>query len=304
MSDGRAAFKAEESTAYDEAAERFAVLSERYAGDLAARLLDLAEVRPGQRILDVGTGTGVVASAAAARAGADGHVVGIDISSAMLAQARARSGSRADRIEYRLMDAEALQLEDGTFDAVVSLFALLHLPDPRRAVGEMYRVLRPGGWAVVGVGSGAPVSLRGLVHRLGRLGGLWAERRGLRLTAPQALESMLDRRTGSDEGAAAHWKAHAHEHGPHELPGLFREAGFTGVSSLWQGRDLPVSTPEEFWDLQRTFSSRARRYLSVAPPALVDDVRREVMAGGRAVLDRGGRLVYPQGVSFVRAHRP
>jgi hypothetical protein len=65
-----------------------------------------------------------------------------------------------------------------------------------------------------------------------------------------------------------------------------------------------VGTPEEFWDLQRTFSSRARRHLSAAAPALLEELRREALAEARAVLDRGGRLVYPQGVSFVRARRP
>src|SRR6185503_11997657 len=106
------------------------------------------------------------------------RVVGIDISEAMLARARERAAARglAERITLRTMDAEALAFDDAAYDVVVSLFALLHLPDPLRALREMRRVLRPGGRLVVGVGSGAPVSIQGLVHRAGRLRDLWNER--------------------------------------------------------------------------------------------------------------------------------
>ena len=306
MTDGALEFKAEEAAAYDEAAERFAALSERYAGDLAVLLVERAVIGAGDRVLDVGTGTGVVAAAAAARVGAGGRVVGVDISGAMLSRARQLAAARglADRVDYRLMDAEALQLEDQSFDAVVSLFALLHVPDPLRALREMRRVLRPGGRLVVGVGSGAPRSLRGLVHRLGRLGGLWKEKRGRRLVAPASLESLLARRLGHEEGASAHWADHARAHGPDALPRLAGEAGFAHVETSWQGRDLPVAGPGEFWDLQRTFSSRARRRLAEAPPDVVDSLRREMVAASEAVLARGGDLVYPQGVLLVAARNP
>jgi SAM-dependent methyltransferase len=297
------AFKAEESGAYDEAADRFAALSERYSGDLARRLVELAGLAPGERVLDVGTGAGLLAAAAAPRAG---RVLGIDISAALLDRARGIADARGlgGHVEYRLMDAEALTLEDASFDAAVSLFALLHLPDPLRALQEMRRVLRPGGRLVVGVGSGAPVSLAGLAHRAGRLGALWQERRGRRLVAPGSLESLLTRRLGHDEGASAHWQEHAREHGAAGLARLVGDAGFADVQSSWQGRDLEVATASEFWDLQRTFSSRARRRLADVPPALLEELRREMEAESAAVLARGGRLVYPQGVLFVRARRP
>jgi SAM-dependent methyltransferase len=306
MTDGIAEFKAEEAGAYDEAAERFAALSERYAGDLAARLVEMAEVGAGARVLDVGTGAGVVAAAAAPRVGPEGRVLGVDISEAMLSRARGLAAARglADRVDYRLMDAESLAFEDQSFDRVVSLFALLHMPHPLKALQEMRRVLRPGGRLAVGVGSGAPVSLSGLVHRFGRLGGLWKERRGRRLVAPRSLETLLLRQTGAAPGASAHWADHARGHGPHAVPRLVREAGFADVQVSWEGRDLHVSGPEEFWDLQRTFSSLARRRLAEMVPAAVDELRREMIAASEAVLARGGDLVYPQGVLFVHARQP
>jgi SAM-dependent methyltransferase len=306
VTDANAAFKAEEQGAYDEAAGRFAALGERYAGDLAAHLVALAHIAPGERVLDVGTGGGVVALAAAAAAGPSGRVAGIDISEAMLTRARDAAEGRglAERLELRAMDAEALAFGEGTFDAVVSHFALLHLPDPLRALVEMRRVLRPGGRLAVGVGAGAPLSLRGLVHRAGRVRDLWDERRGRRLTAPGALESLLSERLGPDEGASAHWQSHAATHGPGDLPRLLAQAGFADVEASWLGRDLEIASADEFWDLQRTFSSRARRRLAGVAPAALDDLRRALAERSGAVLARGGRLVYPQGVSLLRARRP
>jgi SAM-dependent methyltransferase len=299
-------FKTEEARAYDEAAERFADLSERHAKGFAAHLVELAGVKPGDRVLDVGTGTGLVAAAAAERAGAGGRIVGIDISEAMVRRARERAaaGGLGERVEYRLLDAEALTLPDESFDVVVSLFALLHLPAPQRALGEMRRVLRVGGRAAVGVGSGAPWPWARLAQGVRRLGTLWSERRGRRLVAPGALEALMAARLGPDHGASAHWDAHARDHAPQALRGLMTGAGFADVRASWRGRDTAIPTAGEFWDVQRTFSSRARRRLSEAPASFVEDLRRQMEARSEAVLGRGGHLVYPQGVLFLSAVRP
>jgi ubiquinone/menaquinone biosynthesis C-methylase UbiE len=101
-------------------------------------LLDAARVGPGVRVLDVATGPGYVAAAAARRGAA---VVGVDFSAAMLAEARRHH----PEVEFQAGDAEALPFPDGTFDAVVMSFGLLHLGRPDQALAEAHRVLRPGG---------------------------------------------------------------------------------------------------------------------------------------------------------------
>jgi ubiquinone/menaquinone biosynthesis C-methylase UbiE len=101
-------------------------------------LLDAAAVGPGKRTLDVATGPGYV-SAKVAERGADG--VGIDIAQAMVELARLRH----PELEFRTGDAEALPFEDGSFDAVIANFVLLHLGRPERAAAEFARVLAPGG---------------------------------------------------------------------------------------------------------------------------------------------------------------
>jgi ubiquinone/menaquinone biosynthesis C-methylase UbiE len=81
----------------------------------ARGLVDLADPRPGERVLDVACGTGAVARAAARRVGADGTVTGVDVNAGMLATARATDAA----IEWRQADASALPFSDRTFDVVL-----------------------------------------------------------------------------------------------------------------------------------------------------------------------------------------
>jgi len=98
----------------------------------------------GMRVLDVATGTGVVADGAAARGASE--VVAVDFSAAMLEQARAVAEAHPSGVVTLLEgDAAALPLPDESFDAVVIGFGLLHLPDPASALAEAHRVLKPGG---------------------------------------------------------------------------------------------------------------------------------------------------------------
>ena len=113
----------------------------------AVVLADAAEIGQGQRVLDVGCGTGVVARAAARRVGPEGRVVGLDINPRMLAVAR----RVAPEIEWHHGDAGDLPFEDGAFDVVVSQFAAMFFPDPALAVREMWRVLAPRGRLAIAV---------------------------------------------------------------------------------------------------------------------------------------------------------
>src|ERR1043165_3462809 len=108
----------------------------------AARLVRFAGVKSGQRVLDVGCGTGV-AAVTAARRGA--KVSGLDLTPELLERARENSEIAGVDIDWRQGDAEALPFKDGEFDVVLSQFGHMFAPRPDVTVGEMLRVLKPGG---------------------------------------------------------------------------------------------------------------------------------------------------------------
>jgi ubiquinone/menaquinone biosynthesis C-methylase UbiE len=107
----------------------------------APHLCDLAAVGPGQRVLDVACGTGIVARVAADRLGGAGQVVGVDLNDAMLTVARR---VRPD-LEWRQGNAEALPFPTASFDRVLCQMALMFFPDRAQALREMRRVAAVGG---------------------------------------------------------------------------------------------------------------------------------------------------------------
>jgi arsenite methyltransferase len=101
---------------------------------------------PGERVLDVGCGPGFYCAELLEDVGDLGSVVGLDGSAAMLALAARRCG---DRVELREADATSLPVEDASFDAVLSIQVQEYVPDVAASLGELHRVLRPGGRALV-----------------------------------------------------------------------------------------------------------------------------------------------------------
>jgi demethylmenaquinone methyltransferase/2-methoxy-6-polyprenyl-1,4-benzoquinol methylase len=113
--------------------------------------MQLTGVRAGQRVLDLASGTGDLAARLAGLVGPDGLVVMSDINAAMLAQGRDRmlDDGRVGNVRYAQINAETLPFPDGTFDCVTIGFGLRNVTHKERALAEMYRVLRPGGRALV-----------------------------------------------------------------------------------------------------------------------------------------------------------
>lgn len=110
--------------------------------DMHVALVEALAPRPGERWLDVGCGSGNLAELAA---GAGARVTGIDLSPRLIDVARSRAEDGGYEIEYRVGDAENLDVEDASFDKVVSSVAMIFAPDHEAAARELARVTRPGG---------------------------------------------------------------------------------------------------------------------------------------------------------------
>jgi ubiquinone/menaquinone biosynthesis C-methylase UbiE len=121
--------------------------NEAFMGRFADLALEAASLEAGDLVVDVATGPGTLAVRAAKTAK---RVVAVDYADAMLERLRARvDKENLTNIEVKRMDGMRLELESDTFDAAFSMFGLIFFPDRRRGFGELYRVLKPGGRAVV-----------------------------------------------------------------------------------------------------------------------------------------------------------
>ena len=137
---------------WDKAAASYEASWERQLAPAHRTLLEEADIRSGERVVDIACGTGLVTFAAADAVARWGMVFGTDLSAQMVEQGRARARERGYRhVWFERADAEALQFPSGVFDAALCALGLMYVPDPDAAVVEMARVLTPGGRAVAAV---------------------------------------------------------------------------------------------------------------------------------------------------------
>jgi ubiquinone/menaquinone biosynthesis C-methylase UbiE len=189
-------------------------------GPCAEDLVAAANVEPGDKVLDVACGTGVVTREAAHRTGSSADVTGADINEAMLDTARQfaiRHGM--PDIHWELCDAASMPFADATFDVVLCQQGLQFMPDRPAAVAEMARVLVPGGRLAISVWkSASPFG--------------------------SALRSVLDRAFG--EGTTASWQAASSLGDRDELRSLAENAGFSNCHVRFDVKVARHPDPEAF----------------------------------------------------------
>lgn len=240
---------------------------------VAERLLSVAALRPGERVLDVGCGTGVVTRLAAERVGPEGVVSGLDVDPAMLAVARSVAPPSSG-IEWHAASAESMPLPDGTFDAVLCQMSLQFVPERLAALEEMRRVLAPGGRLVLNVPGPASPPFESLAEAMGRH------------VSPEAV--------GFVQAVFA-------LHDETEIEGLLRDAGFRNVEVTAETGELTVPAPKEFLR-QYVGSTLLAMVVAAADGEARAALERDVIDQWRGFED-GDRMIFPQRVVFATARR-
>ncbi|HEX6507305.1 MAG TPA: bifunctional demethylmenaquinone methyltransferase/2-methoxy-6-polyprenyl-1,4-benzoquinol methylase UbiE [Chloroflexota bacterium] len=159
--------------------------------------VEVAGIRPGDRVLDVATGTGDLALELATKAGPKGHVVGIDFAEPMLTHARRKAAGKALPLSFVPGDALNLPFSDASFSAVTCAFGLRNLDDRQRGIEEMTRVATPGGRVVVLelTPPTNPLARQYMDHVIPLLGQLLARARDAYTYLPESVGEFPDART-------------------------------------------------------------------------------------------------------------
>ncbi|WP_136660143.1 class I SAM-dependent methyltransferase [Nitratireductor sp. XY-223] len=184
------------ATTYNHAADTFDAAPLGFWERHGKKAVELARLRHGESVLDIGCGTGASAFPASQAVGPTGKVTGVDFAEKMIDVARRKADEgRRRNVEFRCLDMRSMPFRERSFDAVISVFSVFFVDDMEKLVADLWSLLKPGGRLVVTVWGphafepGGPV----FFEELERLGGSaprgpvpWA-----RLTTPDGLADLL-----------------------------------------------------------------------------------------------------------------
>lgn len=216
---------------WDTAAQHYEQTAHPFTARYAETALALVSLTAASRVLDVAAGTGALALLAA-RTGA--QVLATDFSSGMIARIAAKN---LPNVEARVMDGQALALEDASFDAAFSIFGVIMFPDWRKGLAEMARVTRPGGHGVIATWreqGAATFLLLGQIRRR-----LFPDRQGM--TMPVAVQVLSEPADFACELIAAGYRGPRIESVTHDymldLAALAEPDSLFGMSPDWTSLD-------------------------------------------------------------------
>jgi ubiquinone/menaquinone biosynthesis C-methylase UbiE len=212
------------TAAYDAAAELFDAPPLSYWAYFGERLVERAGLRAGEIVLDVCSGSGASALPAAQAVGAGGRVIGLDLSSGMIALARAKAAAASlPNLEFRQADFDQAYFRNASFDAVLCGFGLCFFPDMRTTLQKMWRLLRPGGRLAItswGEDSFEPG------HTI-----FW--------NAVREVRPDLYKETHNRDRLSS----------PELVRAVFEQAGIPAVAVAHEKRDQPLDSPEDWWTI-------------------------------------------------------
>ena len=235
------------------------------ARHISERLVELAHVEPGSRVLDIAAGYGEPSLTAARVAGPDGRVVSTDISAEMLAHARERaSAAGLENLEFVESEGAALDFPDDSFDAAVSRWGIIFEPDGEGTAARVRRFLRPGGrFAICSWGTPDEVPFLSIPMRTAM------QRLGVP-PPPPGTPGPLSRPT------------------PEALAGLLEGGGFSGVEVERAEATFTWESPEEFTTFVREIAPPISVMLTPHPQDVQDETWAAITSAVAEHTDSGG----------------
>ena len=264
---------------FDELADSYDAVGVEFFAPIGEALVEVLQLRPGERVADLGCGKGAFLLPAARAVGSSGRAVGVDVSPVMVATVR-RSAEAAGllQVEAHVDDAQAPSLEPGAFDAVAACLVLFFLSDPLEALRAWSELLRPGG--------------RIGVSTFGALGSTW--RAVDDVFTPYLPADLLTARTSGVRGPFASDEG---------MAGLFAAAGLTGIRTSTLHLAVRFRDAEQ-WHAFSMSSGQRALWLAIPPqerPAVRAEAERRLAA---AADPDTGEYVLHQDVRFTVGRRP
>ena len=242
---------------------------------VSVELLRSAALRPGERVLDVGCGTGIIARQAATAVGTTGAVTAVDVADDMIAVARAQPAPRGAPIVWRQGDATSLPFTDGSFDVVLCQMSLMFVEDRAAAIREMHRVLSDQGRVVVST----PGSIQPTFELME--------------------QAIVDHISPSLAGFV---RMVFSMHDPANLEALLRDGGFADVESTVYTATFDLPSPAEFlW--QYINLTPMAPFVAESPRAAQDAMEAQVVETWQPYV-RDGRTPVDQPMVLATGVRP
>ena len=260
--------------------EKWDRLFEEQAGYLNHRLVADARLRQGHAVLDVGSGTGYPAILAAQTVGASGSVTGIDLAGDMLAVAQ-RKAKRLGllNVTFRTGDATTLPFETASFDAVISRFCLMFLPDVPKASTEIARVLKPNRWFAVMVWTSP--------ERNPRIGlSMAAMKQVFDLPPPDPTAPGIFRLAKSGE-----------------LAGMLQEAGLVDITEQEFLAEWSYESPEHYYSTMMEIAAPVQNLMAGCSDSQRQEVKRLILEAASAYR-QGDRITFPIAVRVLAGRKP
>ena len=275
-------FKAGQKQQWDAAAQGWlkwaSVFEDQWKG-VNERLINLAVIQTGDRVLDIATGVGDPALSVARHVGPEGLVIGIDQSPQMVALAEERAAKAGlENVKFRQMDAEALDLPRNSFDAVVCRWGFMLLPDLSSTLGQIRHLLVPGGALAAAVWD-TPQNVPFLSLPMGIAQRVFQ----LQPSPPQAPSPF-----GLAGGVLEQHMA---------------RAGFSDVVSQHVPSAVTFQSMEAFIAFQREVSTQAASIITTQPPEKVAEFRQQMTDALRPFVQADGQVVIPNSTICVSGRR-